>query len=93
MDKLMVEALSTFNAAMGDLIDSCADLAELDGRPDEVWAMGTIDTVSGESVDIGGTPVDKGRGGSWERAMGYQLVLTRFAAARAAYDLVPRADG
>lgn len=64
MDKLELEALTTFNDAMGDLIDACADLAELDGRPDEVWAMGTIETVAGESVDMGGTPVNKGRGAS-----------------------------
>jgi len=63
MDKLMIEALTTFNDAMGDLIDACADLAE--------------------------TEQQEGGAGSWEASMGYEQVLARFAAARAAYLAIP----
>lgn len=64
MDKLMIAALATFNEAMVELIDACADLAEVDSR-------------------------EEGGAGSWESAMGYEQVLTRFAAARAAYLAIP----
>lgn len=63
-----------FTDAMSDLIDACADLAELEGR---------------ESTEtIGGVPVSRGAG-SWEQATAYNQVLARFHDARAAHARIP----
>lgn len=64
MEQLEGQALGTFNEAMGDLIDACADLVETESQ--------------------------EGGAGSWEASMGYEQVLARFAAARAAADQIPR---
>lgn len=82
MDKRMIEALHEFEGAMSDLIDACADLAEVEGRE-------TVEVGAGVHVVMSGGGTPKGRGGSWERAIGYEQVLARFATARAAYLAIP----
>lgn len=64
MEQLEHEALATFNDAMGELIDACADLADTENQ--------------------------EGGAGSWEASIGYEQVLARFAAARAAADQIPQ---
>lgn len=64
MEQLEHKALATFNDAMGELIDACADLADTENQ--------------------------EGGAGSWEASIGYEQVLARFAAARAAADQIPQ---
>lgn len=89
MDKLMSKALTEFGDAMSDLIDACADLAEVEQNgSDHARSLSGERVGGGFTTKGGGVPTNRG-GGSWEGAMGYEVVLSRFATARAAYLKIP----